>query len=195
MRYRTIVADPPWPIGDPRRRLRMGAGGRRRRSTDIGYDLMSLDAIRALPVAMLAEDEAHLYLWTTAGFHRTGAAIDIAEAWGFRCVGEIVWAKANFGLGAFPRPAHEVLLVCKRGRLPFALRNVGSVQHWKQSYENNGGKRHSAKPEGAIDLIERASPGPYLELFARRNRLGWDTWGRECLVHVAVGPQPERTGT
>lgn len=42
---------------------------------------------------------------------------------------------------------------------------------------------HSAKPEAFLDLVEQVSPGPYLELFARRNRLGWDTWGNECLDH------------
>jgi N6-adenosine-specific RNA methylase IME4 len=45
---------------------------------------------------------------------------------------------------------------------------------------------HSQKPEAFLDLIERVSPGPYLELFARRNRLGWDTWGDQALQHVEV---------
>lgn len=187
-KYRTIVADPPWPIVDPRRRPRIGAGGRRRRSTDIGYDLMALADIYALPITDLAENDAHLYLWITAHFNRQGVGLECARRWGFpSCVGEIVWSKPNFGMGAFPRPAHEILLVCRRGRAPFRVRDVGSVQVWGQiRAANNGGKVHSAKPEGAIDLIERASPGPYLELFARRNRLGWDTWGNECFNHVEI---------
>ena len=44
----------------------------------------------------------------------------------------------------------------------------------------------SAKPEAFIDLVEQVSPGPYLELFARRQRLGWDTWGNEALEHVEL---------
>ena len=46
--------------------------------------------------------------------------------------------------------------------------------------------RHSEKPEAFLDLVESVSPGPYLELFARRNRLGWDTWGNEALEHVGL---------
>jgi N6-adenosine-specific RNA methylase IME4 len=91
-----------------------------------------------------------------------------------------VWAKKGYGLGRFPRPQHESLIVCRRGTLPFNVADAGSVQHWKQPYEN-GARAHSAKPDGSIDLIERASPGPYLELFARRARFGWDYWGDESL--------------
>lgn len=50
-----------------------------------------------------------------------------------------------------------------------------------------GRGRHSQKPEAFLDLVEQVSPGPYLELFARRNRLGWDTWGNEALNHVEPG--------
>ena len=139
---------------------------------------MDLESIYALPIEQLAESDAHLYLWVTARFNREGAGVRCAQAWGFEVVSEIVWAKRNFGLGAFPRPQHEILLVCRRGRLSFEPRDVGSVQSWASPYaHNNGGKIHSGKPDGAIDLIEQASPGPYLELFARRKRMGWDTWG------------------
>jgi N6-adenosine-specific RNA methylase IME4 len=72
--------------------------------------------------------------------------------------------------------SHEILLVCRRGAFTLPSETgVRSVQRWRQSYEF--GKRHSAKPEGALDLIEEHSPGPYVELFARRHRLGWDVWG------------------
>jgi N6-adenosine-specific RNA methylase IME4 len=36
---------------------------------------------------------------------------------------------------------------------------------------------HSAKPAAFLDIVERVSPGPYVELFARAPRLGWDSWG------------------
>ncbi len=143
---------------------------------------MSVGAICALPVADLAEPDAHLFLWVTSGFNREGIGVRVVRAWGFEVVSEIVWEKNQMGLGAFPRPAHEILLVCRRGKLPFAgPRNVRSVQHWKCVYlENNGGKRHSAKPQAALDLVESVSPGPYVELFARPpHRLGWDVHGFE----------------
>jgi N6-adenosine-specific RNA methylase IME4 len=93
-------------------------------------------------------------------------------------VDEIIWEKPNFGVGVFPRHCHEPLLVCRRGSLPFtASRDVRSVQRWRQPQMTNGGKTHSAKPDGALDLVEQASPGPYVELFSRRPRLGWDSWG------------------
>lgn len=182
--YRTIVADPPWPI-----RWNGGAGGRRRRAVPLAYPLMSIEAIAELPIAGLAEPDAHLYLWVTPELYRRGIGVAVAAAWGFPdVVGEIIWRKPNFGMGAFPRPGHEPLLVCRRGSLPFARRDVHSVQAWQQPRAGqNGGKIHSAKPDGALDLIESASPGPYLELFARRQRLGWDTWGDEALPHVVLG--------
>ena len=90
---------------------------------------------------------------------------------------EIVWKKRNFGMGKFPRPQHEILLVCRRGGLPFRLNNIGSVQEWAQTYPAANVTAPSRKR--AIDLIEQASPGPYVELFARRHRLGWDVWGDE----------------
>lgn len=181
MKYRTIVADPPWPIADLRSRPRCSKGGRRRRDTFLPYSLMTLEDIYALPIASLAERDAHLFLWVTASFNADGVGVLTAHAWGFERVAEIIWEKPNFGLGAFPRPTHEVLMVCRRGVLPFtAPLNVRSVQRWAVGRApNNGGKVHSQKPEAAIDLIEQVSPGPYLELFSRRHRLGWDVWGNQ----------------
>lgn len=188
MKYRTIVADPPWPIADGRTRAWAHKGGRRARDSFMPYDVMSVDDICRLPVADLAERDAHLFLWVTSGFNSEGYGRRVARAWGFDPINEIVWEKNQMGLGRFPRPAHEILLVCRRGNLPFSgRRNVRSVQHWNCVYlPNNGGKRHSAKPEGAQDLIESVSPGPYLELFARRQRLGWDVWGNEVCSSISL---------
>ncbi len=152
---------------------------------------MTLEQIAALPVGDLADEQAHLYLWTTSKLNARGVGHRIAEAWGFDWAGEIVWRKANWGFGLFPRPQHEILLVARRGKLPFQRRDVGSVQDWAQDYSANGGKRHSAKPDGALDLVESNSPGPYLELFARRARFGWDYWGDESL---GTAEMPEAVG-
>jgi N6-adenosine-specific RNA methylase IME4 len=154
---------------------------------DLGYATMTVDAICALPIGDLAESDAHLYLWITPGLNRAGVGVRCAEAWGFKVVSEIIWAKRNWGLGAFPRPQHEPLLVCRRGRLPFNVRNVGSVQTWDHPRRWNGSKIHSAKPDAALDIVEQASPGPYAELFSRRARLGWSyPWGDQALGGVAV---------
>lgn len=179
--YSTIVADPPWPFD-----WNGGKGGRRRRATTLGYSTMPLEDIAALPVGDLAADDAHLYLWVTREFFREGGGVKVARAWGFDPVGEIIWRKRNFGTGHFPRPGHEPLLICRRGSLPFAgPYNVHSVQDWPQVYATNGGKSHTAKPDAGMDLIERTSPAPRVELFARAPRLGWDSWG-----HGYEVPQP-----
>lgn len=178
VRYRTIVADPPWPF-----RWSGGAGGAHRNPTPMAYSLMSLDEIKALPVASLAEDDAHLFMWVTPELHRLGEGVVTARAWGFDPVDEIIWEKPNIGMGIFPRHVHEPLLICRRGDLPFTgPKNIRSVQKWSQRHAGNGGgKVHSAKPDAALDLVEMVSPGPYLEMFARRARFGWDYWGNESL--------------
>jgi N6-adenosine-specific RNA methylase IME4 len=189
-RYRTIVADPPWPIHwTQSAKMRRNGRGEMHRiiKRDLGYPVMDIEEIAALPVSDLAEADAHLYLWITPKLNREGVGVEIARAWGFRVVSEIIWAKRNFGMGAFPRPGHEPLLICRRGSLPFATRNTHSVQTWDHPRSFGGSKIHSAKPDAALDLVEQASPGPYLELFARRQRLGWDTWGDEALCHVDLG--------
>ncbi|MDE2098000.1 MAG: hypothetical protein KGL39_12175 [Patescibacteria group bacterium] len=192
MKYRTILADPPWPVvGDSDALFRpwCGRGGRRGRDTFFPYSVQPLEWIYSLPIADLAESDAHLYLWVPAKFNREGIGVRTAREWGFECVSEIVWAKPNYGLGKFPRPQHEILLVCRRGTLPYQVNDVGSVQGWRREYSmshGSAGKKHSTKPEGARDLIELASPSPYLELFARSQRLGWDTWGNECFNHVQI---------
>lgn len=180
LRYRTIVADPPWPF-----QWSAGKGGRRRRETELGYRTMTVDEICELSIADLAHDDgAHLFLWATDEMYREGYAVRVARAWGFQpCSPTLIWHKPNFGLGTFPRPQHEPLLVCRRGKPePFKLNNVGSVQTWPLlRASRNGGRVHSAKPDAALDLIERASHGPYVELFARRARFGWHYWGDESL--------------
>ena len=181
--YRTIVADPPWP-GD------WFVHGRRtgRQYQGVAYELMTLDAIEALPVATIADPNANLFLWVPARHNREGVGVRVARAWGFEPSSEIVWEKPNLGMGRFPRMSHEILLVCSRGAVTLpSTTNVRSVQRWRQAYNHVGQKRHSAKPDGALDLIEQHSPGPYLELFARRQRLGWSTWGDQCFDTAGFG--------
>lgn len=182
-RYATIVADPPWPFkwtmgSEHSRRNGRGEVHRILKRT-LGYETMTIEAIKALPVGGLALEDAHLYLWVTPELNRQGVGVAVAEAWGFKVLNEIIWAKRNFGMGWFPRPGHEQLLVCRRGRLNFARRDVHSVQTWDHPRAYGGSKIHSAKPDASLDLIESVSPGPYLELFARRKRLGWHAWGNE----------------
>lgn len=200
-KYRTIVADPPWPIrwsGGATWRVN-GRGERhlnKQFKRELGYKTLSIEEICALPVLDLAEDDAHLFLWIPDEFLVRGDGDRVARAWGFTPGRLLIWEKSGYGLGRFPRPQHEALVVAKRGSLPFRVANAGSVQHWRFEY-SKGHRIHSRKPSAALDLIEQASPGPYLELFARRQRMGWDTWGDECFQDIAIhGLRPkEREGS
>ena len=167
-RYRTILADPPWGTKNL-----VATAGRH-------YPLMSLADICALPVGELAEDDAHLWLWVTNGdVFETAPAV--MAAWGFSYRSCLTWIKPRFGLGAYLRNQTEHLLLGVRGRAPIQFRGQGT---WMYAPLQN----HSHKPEEQYAVIERCSPGPYLELFARRQRLGWDVWGNEvpCDVQLAL---------
>ncbi len=146
---------------------------------------MTLDAIKDLAVADLAEREAHLYLWTTNRFLED--AYDVAREWGFRPAQLLVWCKPpqGVGMGGAFTTTTEFVLFARRGTLPSLTRLDSSWWKWSRVYEN-GHIAHSAKPDAFLDLVEQVSPGPYLEMFARRQRLGWDTWGNEALQHVEI---------
>lgn len=198
--FATIVADPPWDMRwSGGTWIRKKGNGRVYRSVKqpakrLPYETLTIAAIAAMRIGDLAAERSHLWLWVPDTYVLNGAATNVCRAWGFVPYRFIVWAKANFGLGAFPRPQHELLLLARRGGLPYAktLRRVGSVQTWKQPYFRVGrgaAKRHSAKPEEAYRLVELASPGPYLELFARRRRRGWSAWGNEVVTDVTIADE------
>jgi N6-adenosine-specific RNA methylase IME4 len=188
--YRTIVADPPWTYDEgflhgrqPGWRKRKAAGIPESTLTEIRrkpmpYPTMSVGEIAALPIAALADANAALFLWTTNRY--LPDSFVIASAWGFSYRQMLVWDKrANaspFG-GAVARNSAEFLLVCKRGDHRWIGRAADAILSVSRT-------RHSKKPEAFLDLVESVSPGPYLELFARRQRLGWDTWGQEAFGHV-----------
>ena len=44
-------------------------------------------------------------------------------------------------------------------------------------------REHSRKPDEQYDMIEACSPGPYIELFARHERVGWYSWGDAIAGH------------
>jgi N6-adenosine-specific RNA methylase IME4 len=171
-RFRTIVADPPWFLPPTGPRTGNGWPGSEGYCSVLPYPSMSIEEIKALPVEGNAADDAHLYLWTINRYIED--AYDVARAWGFEPSTLITWAKAprGLGLGGPWVLTTEHVLFCRRG----SLRAIGRLDStWYQWARG----RHSAKPEEFFDLVERVSPGAYLELFARRRRPGWDAWGNE----------------
>lgn len=180
MRYRTIVADPPWPY--PGGVSAGGTPGKPIKAYELPYDAMYVDEIAALPIASLAMPDAWLLLWATNRY--LPSAFNLVNWWGFSYRQILVWTKngaSPFG-GTFAPNGAEFLIGSSRGKPPLIGRANSSVI----TTNRMGAGSHSKKPEAWLDLVEQCCPGPYLELFARRQRLGWDTWGNEALEHVQM---------
>jgi len=176
--YRVIYADPPWSFATYSRK---GKG----RSPDAHYDCMDLDAIKRLPVAGWAHPDAVLLLWATDPL--LDRALEVIQAWGFayKTVG-FYWAKLNkgtsavaseadffTGLGFWTRANPEPCLLATRGR---PRRRSGGVRKLVLAPR----REHSRKPDEMYERIEALLEGPYLELFARGSRPGWDAWGDQA---------------
>ena len=159
--YATIVADPPWHYGTPQLPIPGAAAPR-----GLPYGSMSLSEIKALPVGGLATD-GRVFLWTTNRHLRH--AWDVLEAWGYEPGGRVlVWGKKP---RATTTVTTEFVLIGKKGNPP-RLPWHGTT--WFQWPHQRG---HSTKPAAFGDLVESWCPGPYVELFSRAPRLGWDSWG------------------
>lgn len=177
--YGTIAADPPWRYRINGERKSRYAGGGRGKSAEDYYSTMTTEDIAAMPVGDLAADAAHLYLWATAPrlfgdrYGNGPGPVDVMRAWGFDYVTTLVWHKTGApGLGWYWRIDTEFVLFGIRGQcgIPAELRRSNHF-----AAKRPGG--HSQKPPSVLDAIEVVSPGPYLELFSREPRLGWDSWG------------------
>lgn len=168
--YATIVADPPWDLTltGSRRRTKGGHGG-----PALAYQTMSIDEICALQVASIAATGAHLWLWTTNQHLEDG--FKVMRAWGFKYLAPIHWIKAS-GQGNWFVHRTQTILFGYREKCEFPL-----ARYLPNIIEGGKPERHSAKPAHSFAYIESVSPPPRVELFARTNRLGWDSWGNECL--------------
>ena len=225
-RYSTVVADPPWPYDNPGEFTTGDTAEARGAGSLVRYGQMSLHDIANLPVADLAEPDAHLYLWVTNAF--VEHAYEIARRWGFRPITLCTWIKttsepvkvncasceamgcpchgrpydtcpdgwqdppitlpvgnvrASGRTGYYFKGASEHCLFAVRGKAQTKWRDPLITTAWL--WPRVG--KHSVKPEAFYDMVEAQSPGPHLEMFARRNRLGWETWGDQALEHVVIG--------
>lgn len=190
MKYATLVADPPWPYRSLNENSALpktvkNNGTVARGVSDMGYGVMSMSDLLALrpPVA----DDAHLYLWTTNAF--MDEAHDLARAWGFVPKTICTWVKTHkddlcrvsMKTGYYFRGATEHWIFGVRGSLRLATtEGLPTAYLWPRL-------PHSVKPDAFYDLVEKASHGPYLEMFSRRSRFGWDYWGNESLGTAEVG--------
>lgn len=166
-KFRTIVADPPWSKNQ-------SSGGTNNYGGAINhYPLMDIERIKNMPIAQLADDDAHLYLWVTNSNIDEG--LEVVKAWGFRYITMFHWIKPKLGVGNYLRNASESCIFAVRGKLP--PKNRTQI-NWLISYPTV----HSEKPREFISIVERVSPGPYLELFCRKRPASaekWYCWGNE----------------
>lgn len=170
--YNVIYADPPWRF---QTYSALGEG----RSAAAYYDVMTPGEIAAYPVQHLAGKDCVLLLWVTDPLLEAG--LNVIKAWGFtyKTVG-FYWIKTSkdycsrpIGTGYWTRANPEQCLLATRGR-PKRLNS--DVRKLVESPR----REHSRKPDGIYERIERLAAGPYVELFARDRRPGWDAIGLEA---------------
>jgi N6-adenosine-specific RNA methylase IME4 len=177
-KYSVIYADPPWYFKNFSKK---GEG----RNAVSHYDCMTIEAICNLPVNEIADKDCILFLWATDPL--LPSAIDVIKAWGFsyKTVG-FYWAKTNknvdvdslsekdffCGLGYWTRANVEQCLLATKGKPKRLARDVRRLLIDRR-------REHSRKPVEVYNRIERLAEGPYIELFARETREGWDTWGNQ----------------
>lgn len=184
-RFKIIYADPAWEF-------KVYSGRGKQRSADRHYDTSSLEAIMALPIAPLADDDCALFLWGV--WPELPGALDVIKAWGFefKTVG-FVWAKTtastdsvlldgtglHWGMGYWTRANTEFCLLATKGKPLRLAEDIHQVIVAPVA-------EHSVKPEAARERIERLLVGPYLELFGRRAVPRWTVWSNELFSDPAL---------
>ena len=174
-KYKTIYADPPWQFQN---RTGKVAPEHKRLNR---YPTMKLEDIMKLPVGDVADEKSHLYLWVPNALLPEG--LQVTEAWGFEYKTNLIWEKTRKdgepdgrGVGFYFRNVTEILLFGIKGEKNRTLDPGRSQVNLIRAMK----KEHSRKPEEFIDLIEKCSNAPYLEVFARGNRDSWDMWGNQA---------------
>lgn len=188
MKFHTIVVDPPWLY---EQKYRMGSGKKHKGTADgLKFQCMSIEELEAVRISSVAEVDAHLYVWCTNSF--VVEAHHLARRWGFETKCLITWVKPYFGTGNYFRSSTEHVVFAVRGRLPLLKHNVPT--HFFAPKQ----PRLAAKPNQFYEIVKSCSPPEYLDVFARRERLGWYSIGNEidgldvnaALRDLASVPQP-----
>lgn len=198
-KFRTVYIDPPWPER---------GGGKIKRGADKHYPTMTVPEINAVVAPLLqarmAKAGAHLYMWATNNYLEH--ALLLMRVWGYRYITPATWFKGRIelvndysatrvlmrdtsgsdarlvlqmGLGQYYRGVTEHCLFGVRGRIPYRLLESGKRAQGVTGFLEKRTDVHSQKPKTMREMIERVSPPPYLELFAREPHTGWTVWGNE----------------
>jgi N6-adenosine-specific RNA methylase IME4 len=170
-KYSVIYADPPWSF-------KTYSDKGKDRSPEKHYGVMSLKDICNLPVNKIANDNSVLLMWVVDPL--LDKAFEVINAWGFKykTVG-FTWAKTNrksegyfTGLGYWTRGNPEMCLLATKGKPKRISKSVPQLIIEQR-------REHSRKPDIMYNHIENLLEGPYIELFARNQRTGWDSWGNQ----------------
>lgn len=219
--YQTVVADPPWPYKNPGEFTSGETAVARGAGSEARYGSLSMEALKALQPPVAAN--AHAYIWTTNAFicqaHDLMEAwgfrpitvctwvktttepmkcpqcalvdeeyrIDVPGSYEDVTPPGGGWVRSSARNGYYFKGATEHCVFGVRGKGHKKWREViPTAWFWPR-------QAHSVKPEAFFDMVERVSPGPYLEMFARHNRLGWETFGDQALPHVELVPNTNIT--
>lgn len=191
----TIIADVPWKYGDGLKAMKSAGPG-----AATHYRCMTIDEMTGLAAVNTTDgpftiaghpiaDDALLGFWVTDPFLVNEPWSVVPRAWGFTPKALVTWVKGRItpkphervaklvlhvGQGRYTRGCTEHLVICARGKATSLIQS-----HSEPNVFIAERTKHSQKPDEAYRLLERLSPGPYLELFARRPRPGWTCWGNE----------------
>ncbi len=173
--FKTIVIDPPWPYGKWGKASIAPKGSHYAPNDSIiPYETMTLEEIKEMPVFSLSAINCDLYLWTTQKY--LPFSFELLKHWKFKYCQILTWCKTPMGTGqgGLYCPTTEFLILARRGKMPSNKKRMDTTW-W--NFKRQG--KHSKKPEEFQDIIDTQSDSPKVELFARRERSGWSTWGNE----------------
>jgi N6-adenosine-specific RNA methylase IME4 len=177
-KYKVIYADPPW-------QFRVWSNKGKEKSAEQHYQVMKLNDIKNLDIQSISDDDSILFMWAT--YPNLEEAFEVIKSWGFRYkTVAFTWAKTtkndkwHIGCGYYTRANPEICLLATKGKIP--KRKSKSIRNLVISKI----REHSRKPDVIYDYIENLFDGPYIELFARNTREGWDNWGNELDTKIEI---------
>ncbi len=165
-KYGAILCDPPWNFRTYNKKTAVPG----RTGVD-PYPTMSVKDMRALDLSAYAAKNCALFMWIVGSHVDVG--VELGKAWGFEYKTDVfVWNKGRIGMGYWSRKETETCYLFTRGKPPRKSKGVRQLIPAPR-------REHSRKPDEQYARIEALVDGPYLELFARQQRAGWDSWGNE----------------
>lgn len=181
-KYSIIYADPPWDYGGKMQYDKSTIKSENKdfkknifiSSASFKYPTIKLQELKTLDIESISDSDCLLFLWTTGP--QFANSIELGKAWGFEYkTVAFVWDKMVHNPGRYTLSQTEFCLVLKKGKIP----SPRGARNIKQLVSVPRGK-HSEKPEIVIQGITKMFPDQNkIELFARKNYIGWDNWGLE----------------